>query len=131
MKLSNLFRLHAILALPYALFLILLPRVMIDLMSEVVLNPIGANIARLMGAALILVAQFSWQASRSENTTMRKGIAAGLWTYVTLGLIITLGGQLRDIWGVWGWLNVASYGIFVIGYGYYLFIGEDEIARSA
>jgi len=128
MKLSNLFRLHALLALPYALFLILLPRVMIDLMSEDVLNPIGANIARLMGAALILVAQFSWQASRSENSSMRKSIAAGLWTYVTLGFIITLGAQLREIWGVWGWLNVASYAIFVIGYGYYLFIGEDEIA---
>ena len=95
MNLSNLFRLHALLALPYALFLILLPRVMIDLMSEDVLNPIGANIARLMGAALILVA------------------------------------QLREIWGAWGWLNVASYALFVIGYGYYLFIGEDEIARSA
>jgi len=128
MKLSNLFRLHALLALPYALFLILLPRVMIDLMSEDVLNPIGANIARLMGAALILVAQFSWQASRSENRSMRKSIAAGLWTYVTLGFIITLGAQLRDIWGVWGWLNVVSYAIFVIGYSYYLFIGEDEIA---
>ncbi len=126
MNLTNLFRLHAILAALYALGLILAPQAIIGLLSPNPLTSPGTDITRLFGAALVLVTLIAWGASRLADQPARRLIAGSLLVYTALGLIITLLGQLAGVWGPLGWSNIISYGIFVAGYAYFLFVKPDS-----
>jgi hypothetical protein len=125
MNLTNLFRLHAVLAALYALGLVLVPRVIIGLLADEPLGNVGTDVTRLFGAALVLVTLLSWGASRISDTRARRLIATGLLVYTTLGGIIALLGQLAGTWGVLGWSSIVTYLIFVIGYGYFLFVKPE------
>lgn len=121
MNLTNLFRLHAILAALYALGLVLAPQVIIGLLSPLPLNPVGTDIARLFGAALVLVAFIAWRASRLTDRSGRRMVASGFLIYTGLGAIITTWGQVSGTWSALGWSSIISYLIFVLGYAYFLF----------
>jgi hypothetical protein len=125
MNLTNLFRLHAVLAALYALGLVLMPRVIIGLLADEPLGNVGTDITRLFGAALVLVTLLSWGASRISDTRARRLIATGLLVYTTLGGVIALLGQLVGTWGILGWSSIVTYLIFVIGYGYFLFVKPE------
>jgi len=122
MNLTNLFRLHAILAALYAVGLIFAPQFLIGLLSPLPLNPVGTDISRLFGAALVLVTFITWGASRLADRPARRMIAGGLLVYSTLGVIITAWGQLAGTWSALGWSSIISYLIFILGYGYFLFV---------
>ena len=122
MNLTNLFRLHAILAALYALGLLVAPHVLISLLSPLPLNAVGVDISRLFGAALVLVTFITWGASRLADRPARRMIAGGLFVYSTLGAIITAWGQLAGTWSALGWSSIISYLIFILGYGYFLFV---------
>ena len=125
MNLTNLFRLHAVLAALYALGLVLMPRVIIGLLADEPLGNVGTDVTRLFGAALVLVTLLSWGASRISDTRARRLIATGLLVYTTLGGVIALLGQLVGTWGILGWSSIVTYLIFVIGYGYFLFVKPE------
>ena len=122
MNLTNLFRLHAILAALYALGLLVAPHVLISLLSPLPLNAVGVDISRLFGAALVLITFITWRASRLADRPARRMVAGGLLVYSILGAIITAGGQFAGTWSALGWSSIVSYLIFVLGYGYFLFL---------
>ena len=122
MNLTNLFRLQAILAALYALGLLVAPHVLIGLLSPLPLNAVGADIARLFGAALVLITFITWRASRLADRPARRMVAGGLLVYSILGAIITAWGQFAGTWSALGWSSIISYLIFVLGYGYFLFL---------
>jgi hypothetical protein len=123
--LTNLFRLHAILAALYAVGLLLAPVAIIGLLSPEPLGAVGADITRLLGAALVLIASLTWGASFLDSRPARQVIARALLMYTALGLLITIAGQLQGTWGPLGWSNVISYLIFVAGYAYFLFVRPE------
>jgi hypothetical protein len=123
--LTWLLRLHALLAAIYALGLLLLPVLIVGLLSGQALNPVGAAITRLFGAALVLVTVLALGASRSADRPLRRLVTTALWVYSARGLARTLAGQLGGVWNGLGWINVATYLIFVLGYGYCLFVRPE------
>jgi len=126
MNLTNLFRLHAILAAVYAVGLIAVPQRLIGLLTALPLNPVAADVARLFGAALILVAYIAWRASLLTDHDSRRMIAVGLFTYTILGMVIALLGQISGTWNALGWSTVISYLIFVFGYSYFLLLRPEK-----
>ena len=125
MTLTNLFRLHAILAAIYGIGLLLAPQSIVGLLSPLPLNPVGTDIARLFGAALILVMFIAWGASYLMHWPSRWMVAGGLLVYTALGAVISTWGQLAGNWNLLGWSTIISYLIFVLGYGYFLFVKPD------
>lgn len=125
MNLTNLFRLHAVLAALYAVALILMPERLVALLSDLPLNAVGTNLARLFGAALVLVTFIAWRASLVTDRQVRRVVAGGLFIYTTLGVAIALWGQISGTWNGLGWSSVISYLIFVLGYGYFLFLRPE------
>ena len=83
------------LAVLYALGLILAPHRIISLLSALPLNPVATDLARLFGAALVLITLVAWGASRLADPAARRMIAGGLFIYATLGTIITSWDSLR------------------------------------
>ena len=65
MNLTNLFRLHAILAAVYGLGIVLAPQFIVSLLSPFPLNPVGTDIARLFGGALNVATYSKAQGLRS------------------------------------------------------------------
>ena len=94
-------------------------------MSPFPLNPVGTDIARLFGAALILVMFIAWRASQLTDRPSRRMVAGGLLLYTTIGAVISTWGQLAGTWNVLGWSTIISYLIFVLGYGYFLFLKPE------
>ena len=125
MTLTNLFRLHAVLAAIYAIGLVLLPGFTIGLLSDYPLGAVGTDAVRLLGAAMVLITLLTWSASRLRDTAARRAIALSLFVYTTLGAIIALIGQFAGTWGPLGWSSIISYLIFVIGYGYFLWVRPE------
>src|SRR5262245_55748568 len=129
MNLTNLFRLHAILAAVYAVGLIVVPQRLIGLLTALPLNPLVIDVARLFGAALVLVAYIAWRASRLTDRDSRRMIAFGLFGYTILGMIIAILGQISGTWDALGWSTVISHLIFVFGYGYFLLFVKMGVSR--
>jgi hypothetical protein len=129
MNLTNLFRLHAILAAVYAAGLVLVPQRVIGLLSALPpalpLNAAGTDLARLFGAALVLVAYIAWRASLLNGREVRRMVAGGLFIYTILGAVITVWGQMAGTWNALGWSSVMSYLFFVLGYGYFLLLRPE------
>jgi hypothetical protein len=123
--LTRLLRLHALLAACYALGLLAFPRLILGLLSSGPLDPVGIAITRLFGAALVLVTLLAWGAGRRTDRDLRRFVTTALFVYTALGLLLTLIGQLGGTWNRLGWINVASYLVFVLGYGYCLFIRPE------
>jgi hypothetical protein len=125
MNLTNLFRLHAILAGLYALGLLLVPEMIIRLLSPHPLSPVAVDITRIFGAALVLITIIAWGASRLPHQAVRRLIARALLVYTALGLIISLLGQLAGHWGPLGWSTIVTYLVVAVGYVYFLFIKPE------
>jgi hypothetical protein len=126
MNLTNLFRLHTVLAAVYAVALIVVPQRLVGLLTPLPLNPVVMDIARLFGAALALVAYIAWRASLLTDREGRRMIGLGLLGYTTLGLVIAIWGQISGTWNALGWSSVISYLVFVLGYGYFLVLRSEE-----
>jgi hypothetical protein len=124
-NLSNFFRLHAIIAAVYALGLLLLPATIVGLLTPEPLGAAAIDIARLLGAAHVLIAALAWGASTLESRPARGVAARALLSYAVLGLVITAVGQVQGTWGPLGWSSVALYLLFVAGYGYFLFVRPE------
>ncbi|HZG69497.1 MAG TPA: hypothetical protein VEZ12_22375 [Herpetosiphonaceae bacterium] len=120
MILNFLLRFHALLAAAYAFALLVLPRATIALLSGEALGEVGAAIARLFGAALLLIALIAWGTSRLRDQDARRLLTAGFFVYAVLGTGIALVGQLDGTWNALGWTTVITYLILVLGYGYVL-----------
>ena len=83
------------------------------------------TLTRLFGVALVLVTLLAWGAGLHTDRHLRRFVTTALFVYTTLGLLLTLIGQLNGTWKPLGWINVASYLIFVLGYGYCLFVRPE------
>ncbi len=116
MDLSRLMRFHAGMAAPYALALLLAPTWLIGLLSPHGLGPAGVELARLFGAATVLVSAVAWLGAGIEDARARRKLAGLLWLYTGLGTALTLRGQLAGSWNALGWSNVAVYGVLFVAY---------------
>ncbi len=125
MILNYLLRFHALLAAAYAFALLVLPQATIALLSGDALSDVAAAIARLFGAALLLIASIAWGTSRLRDQDARRLITASFFVYAVLGAGIALVGQLNGTWNALGWTTVATYLILVLGYGYVLTAGTE------
>jgi hypothetical protein len=101
------------------------PGFIIGVLSPLPLNAVGTDISRLFGAALVLVTFITWGASRLADRPARRMIAGGLLVYAILGGIITAWGQFAGTWSALGWSSIISYLIFILGYGYFLFLEPE------
>src|SRR4051812_1255122 len=120
MRLAHLFRLHAVLAAVYALGLIVVPQRTIGLLTALPLNSVALDVARLFGAALVLITYIAWRASFLIDGESRRMIALGLFIYTTLGVVIASWGQISGTWNAFGWSSVILYLALAFGYGYFL-----------
>jgi uncharacterized membrane protein YfcA len=85
----------------------------------VTLDPVGAYMTRLFGAAFIVVGALLWYARKDPGSPALRAIVLGVFIGDVIGFIIALLGQLSGILNALGWLTVALYFLLALGFGYF------------
>lgn len=125
MKLRNLFILNTVVALLFALVLLLVPAVFMDLFGFP--NNAGAKLlGQLIGVELLVGGLVTYFARDSRDYNALRGITLANLVASVVGVIVSLGGILSGAMNDLGWVIFAAYLVLVLGFGYFQFIGPPE-----
>lgn len=119
MKFQTLMIIKAVVCLALGVPILLAPVFLYSLFGAS-LNPGGVFAAREYGASLIGNLMVTWFARKAGRSEARRAIILGLCVYDAIGFVITLIAQIAGVLGPLGWLAVAIYLFFAIGFGYFL-----------
>lgn len=81
----------------------------------------GAFAAREYGASLIGNLLVTWFARNAGKSDARRAIILGLFVYDAIGFVVTLIAMIAGLFNPMGWLAVAIYLFFTVGFGYFFF----------
>ena len=79
----------------------------------------GAVPAREYGASMMGNLLLTWFGRNAPESDLRRVIAAALCVYDAIGLVVALVAVITGVMGLLGWLAVAIYLFFAIGFGYF------------
>lgn len=85
------------------------------------LDSAGTYLARLFGAAFILIGLFLWMTRAVTDPTTRRAVTLSVFVGDTIALIVALIAQLSGVTFLLGWGIVLIYLLWVIGFGYFQF----------
>jgi hypothetical protein len=80
----------------------------------------GIFTAREYGASMIGNLMLTWFARNSQESDARWAIILALCVYDAIGVVVTLIAIMAGALNALGWLIVALYLFFAIGFGYFL-----------
>lgn len=86
-------------------------------------------ICRFFGGTLLLLAWFLWMLKDMANVKLQRTIAIVLLGYSVAGFVLAILGMSREAIGVLrvnGWALLVVYGLFILVYGYMLFLQPKE-----
>jgi MFS family permease len=120
MKIKVLFISTAIVAFVFGVAFVIIPAQVYSLYG--IESSAGMNyMGQLFGASLIGFGLLAWVARNAADSDSRRAIILAFFISDGVGFVVALIGQLNDILGSLGWLTVAIYLLFTIGYGYFQF----------
>ena len=86
------------------------------------LSPAGALMAQLFGTAFIFESILLWIARNAPGSEKSmRAIITAIVVSNAIGFIVTLIATLSGVWNALGWLPVALYLVFCIGFAFFLF----------
>jgi hypothetical protein len=123
-NLRNLFILNAIVALAYALALLLGPKTVLAFYG---LTTGTSEIleAQLFGSALVAIGLLAWFARDVADQTARDGIVISLFFSDVVGFVVALLGTLAHTMRDAGWSAVVIFLVLALGFGYFQFINRS------
>ena len=122
MKLSYWMAAKGVVEVLFGIGLVLIPET-VGAVFGMNLSPSGALMARLFGTAFIFGSIVLWLARNASRTDAALvGIVLGVVVSNTIGFVVTLLASLSGVWNALGWLPVAVYLVFGLGFAYFQFV---------
>jgi len=121
MKFKTLMIIKAIVCLAFGIAFIFSPIKLLSIFG-VALGPGGTFPAREYGAALFGNLVLTWFARNASESDARSAIIRALFVYDAIGFIVTLMAMFAGILNFLGWLVVAVYLFFTLGFGYFMIV---------
>jgi len=125
MKLRNLFLIHSLIALLYALCLLVIPKTLLFLYGFGV-SPGEILLAQFFGTQLLVSGLVTLLARDADASSTRNAITISIMIANAIGLVVSIGGTLSNTMNALGWSAVVIYGFFAIAFAYFQFIGPAE-----
>ncbi len=113
---KTLFTFHAFVTWLFGLALLLVPVTFLAAYG-ITADPGGAAMARLLGGAFIGLGVMGWLARAAAPSEALRAFILGIAVVATLGTLVSLHSVLSGASNGLGWLTVALYGIFAVGFG--------------
>ncbi len=125
MKLRNLYLVHSLIALVFALGFLLIPSTVLELYG--LSATLGEKLlAQLFGVQLLFAGLVTLLARDVTETAVRNAINYSVMAAAVVGVIISVGGTLSGAMNGLGWSAVVIYGAFVIAFAYFHFFVTEE-----
>ena len=121
MRFKTLMVIKAVVCLFFGIAFVFLPGVLLSLFG-ITLSAGGMFTARIYGAALFGNLLLTWFARNTGDSDARRAIILDLLIYDAIGFIVALITRLTDVLNPLGWLVVAIYLFFTLGFGYFLIV---------
>lgn len=122
MKLSNLMIIKAVIVVVFGVGFVLMPATVMSFYG-VTLNPGGAFMTQLFGAAFILLGILLWFARNAPSSDVAlRAIVLAVVVGDVIGFIVALLAQLSGVTNALGWVTVALYLLLALGFGYFQFV---------
>ena len=118
MKLRTLMVIKSIITIVFGIGFVVVP---VRVMSYygVTLDPAGAYMTRLFGAAFIVIGLLLWYGRKDAGSPALKAIVLGVFIGDIVGFVIALQAQLLGLVKALGWLTVVLYFLLALGFGYF------------
>ena len=121
MKLSTFLTVRSIVALAYALTLLFIPGLMLSLYGMTP-GP-GINLmSQFVGVELIAFGLVCLNARNFVDSTILRPILTSFLIAEAVGVLVAIYGTLSGAMNTLGWSIVLIYGLFSLGYVYFLFV---------
>ncbi len=136
MRFKTLMIIKSVVCLLFGIAFIFLPRALFSIFG-VTLGAGEVFPAWEYGAALFGIMALTWYARNADRSDTRLAIIRALFVYDAIGFIISLTATFEGILNPLGWLVVALYLFFAVGFGYFLVarpavsVETQEIDKSA
>ena len=120
MKFSTFMVIYAVISAVFGLGFVFMPGQILPMYGvepNAALNLVG----QFLGAALVSLALLTWLVRNLSASETRRAIVLALLVGETIGLILSVIGQLNGIFNVMGWSVVAVYLLFALGLAYFQF----------
>ncbi len=95
------------------------------------LDPGGAFMTRLYGAAFLLLGVLLWSARKAPQSDVRRAIVLAVLIGDAIGFVVALSGQLSGLMNALGWTVVGLYLLLALGFAYYYFAKPAAASRRA
>ena len=121
MNFRTLLTTNAIVALVYAIGLLLAPTALLTLYG-MTSGPSEQLMARFFGVALVSVGLLTWFARNITDPNTHRAIVLAQLIANVVGLVVSALGTLSSVMNVIGWSAVAIYLLLGLGYAYFQFM---------
>ncbi|MBI5839920.1 MAG: hypothetical protein HZB19_07435 [Chloroflexi bacterium] len=121
MKLSIWMAAKAVVCIVFGVGFVLMPQYLGSIYA-MSLDPSGALMARLFGAAFIFEAIVLWLPRNAPSSDAGlRAIVMAVAVSNAIGFVVTLLATLSGVWNALGWLPVVLYLVFCLAFAYFLF----------
>lgn len=117
-------------SVPFGLAFLLAPALTAAQYGIALDTPAQAVPARYFGLAMLAQAALLWSLSTSLEGRLQRRVALAFGAVTSVGLALCLQVQLAGTVNASGWLSVAIYGFFSIGWGRLAWAPARSIARA-
>ena len=121
MKLSTFLIVKTIVSLVFAIALLVLPGQLATLW-DMASDPATILMARYVGVGLLGIGLVCWFLKDAPHSETRQGILLSLFLADSIGFIVALYGQLTNVMGALGWVNVVIWLLLAVGLAYFRFV---------
>jgi hypothetical protein len=121
MKLSFWMAAKSVIEIVFGICFVLLP-IKLGSIFGMELSPGGALMGQLFGTAFIFGSIVLWLARNvSSSDVAARAIITAVVVSNLIGFIVTLMASINGVWNALGWLPVALFLVFGLGFAYFLF----------
>jgi len=125
MNLRNLLLVGALIALLFALGLLLGPAILLTTFG-LKTGPSENLVAQLLGATLVVPALIAWFARDVSDPGSRVAVVVPLFLWSVIGFVISLLGVLAKAVKPNGWAIAVLFLFFALGFGYFQFLRSPD-----
>ena len=125
MSFKALMIIKAVVCLAFGVAFLILPEKLLSIFG-VTLSAGGIFPAREYSAALFGNLVLTWFAREAPESVARLAIIRALFVYDALGVAVSAIALYTGVLNQLGWIVVAVYLFFTLGFGYFLFVNPDS-----
>jgi hypothetical protein len=127
MRFRTLLIINAVIALGYAIGLLVLPETILSI-HGITQGSAEVLMARFFGVTLLAIGLLTWLARDVTAADTLRAIAIALLISDIVGATVSAQGTLSGVMSAVGWSAFALYVLLGLGYAYILFVKRTEVA---